>query len=387
MRPGFSIQSSITNYPYNHVVSTGQSLCEGVNGTPVLSTSPSITSRMFTGGILRPSGVASGLSSILPLVAGSVESLHSSFSNWIENVEPNYYLLVSCHARGGYSYAQLAKGTVDYIGLTTTVSSGHTLCNASGREHIVSAVFNVHGETDHINGTANYANCLSEWQSDLETDCFAITGQTGNLPFFLTQMSSWTHYSDTTSLIPYAQLSASLTSAGKIICIGPKYFLPYSDGLHLTNNGYRWIGEMYAKVYRHVVCLNNSWLPLYPTSIVRDGANITAIFNVPVKPLILDDVNVSNPGNYGFEYYDDGGGLPSISNVELVGDDAVRITLSSTPTGSNQRLRYAYTGSSGADAGPLTGARGCLRDSDNTTSFYGYSLSNWCCHFDELISG
>ena len=49
------------------------------------------------------------------------------------------------------------------------------------------------------------------------------------------------------------------------------------------------------------------------------------------------------------------------------------------------RIRYAHTGGVGQPAGPTTGARGNLRDSDATPSRHGYPLFNWAVHFDEPV--
>ena len=42
-------------------------------------------------------------------------------------------------------------------------------------------------------------------------------------------------------------------------------------------------------------------------------------------------------------------------------------------------------GTAGAAGGPVTGARGNLRDSDATKSRHDYPLYNWCVHFDEPV--
>jgi hypothetical protein len=61
------------------------------------------------------------------------------------------------------------------------------------------------------------------------------------------------------------------------------------------------------------------------------------------------------------------------------------VTLASTPTGASRRIRYAYTGTSGNAAGPTTGMRGNLRDSDTTTCGSGTVLRNWSVHFEEAV--
>src|SRR5262249_29942100 len=152
-------------------------------------------------------------------------------------------------------------------------------------------------------------------------------------------------------------------SGRRVVLVGPKYHLPYGDGLHLTNEGYRHLGEDFAKVYRRVVLERQPWEPLRPSLIVRDGATIEVSFFVPAPPLVFDTSLVSDPGHYGFSYVEDGPSVPTIVDISLVAPDKVRIRLDAAPTGSNRRLRYAYSGVLGVGAGPRTGPRGNLRDS------------------------
>src|SRR3954447_24868978 len=128
-----------------------------------------------------------------------------------------------------------------------------------------------------------------------------MTGQAEPIPMFHSQMNSWTKLNADRSRIPIDQLAVHIASGGKTVLVGPKYHLPYAaDGLHLTNDGYRHMGEDYAKVYRQVILRGMKWEPLRPRTITRDGATITVKFFVPVPPLKLDDELVTNPAAYGF---------------------------------------------------------------------------------------
>ena len=98
----------------------------------------------------------------------------------------------------------------------------------------------------------------------------------------------------------------------------------------------------------------------------------------------MDTVLVSDPGHYGFEYWDETPSPPVITSVEP-GWDTVQITLSAEPTGTNQFLRYAYTGVPGSPGGPFTGPRGNLHDSDDERSPADEPLYNWCVHFSKPI--
>ena len=385
----------------NQVLGTGQSLSVGTLGSPVLTTTQPYSNLMFVTGVMAESA---GLTSFLPLVEGDlipgtgsrVETMSSSFANLVTKVARNvilvgqpagqtsHDLLVSQHGVGSTTYAGLKKGTAPYATGIAQAQAGHDLAVAAGQSHVVRVVTNVHGETDSDQNNTAYEDNLIEWQSDYETDVQAITGQADPIPMLITQFSSWTARTGfpTTSIIPSAMLAAHVDAPGKIVLVGAKYHLPYAaDGVHLSNDGYRHMGEDYAKVYRRVILEGKPWEPIHPKSITRVGAVVTVQMHVPAPPLVLDTALVSNPGHFGFEWADDGP-TPSIVSVALAGADTVTITLSATPTGDNPRLRYAFTGASGALGGAATGPRGNLRDSDITPSRNGYALYNWCVHFD-----
>jgi len=375
----------------HHVLGTGQSLAVGALGSPPLSTTQPFANLMFSGGVLA---TATGLGELVPLVEGTgsgVETMSSAFASFVSGPSRQsdggspHDLLLSVHGVGGAPYRVLAKGTPPYALGMLQVAAGRRLAIERGLAYDVTAVTNAHGAADHLERNARYAEDVIQWQRDYESDVKAITGQSAPVPMFHTQYSSFTIY-DTTSAIPAAQLRAHVDAPGKVILVGPRYPLLYGpDGVHLTNEGYRLMGEYYAKAYRRVVVEHGTWEPLRPKTITRTGALVTLTMHVPAPPLVLDTTRATDPGNYGFEYTDDGPGTPTITSVALAGPDSVAITLSAAPTAPNPRIRYAYTGVQGAAGGLRTGPRGNLRDSDSTPSRHGYELFDWCVHFDEPV--
>jgi hypothetical protein len=370
-------------FDVNMILSTGQSLSVGATGIPALSKAQPYDNRMFVTGVLAG---ATGLTSFVPLAEGSVETMSSGLANLVTKLARDagggHDLLVSVHGVGGIAYSGLKKGTTPYATGMAQAKAGLDVAVGLGKTFQIRAVTTVHGESDHIANNLAYEANLVEWQHDYETDVNALTGRAGVLPMFQTQMSSWTKFGQATSAIPYAQLAAHVNNPGKIVLVGPKYHLPYaSDGVHLTNEGYRHMGEDYAKAYRRVLVEGGTWEPVRPKSVVRADKVITITFHVPAPPLVLDTAIVSNPGNYGFEFVDDAAVTPGIAEVKLLPPDKVQITLTATPTGANKSVHYAAGGVAGASAGPTTGPRGNLRDSDATPSRNGYQLYNWCVHF------
>ena len=361
----------------------------GARGNPALSTTQPYQNKMFSTGVC---GAAS--TTLVPLREISKETHHSGMANLVTKLAEDevfkglaaprntHETIISCHGIGGRAYVFLKKGTAAYAKGINQVKGVLAIAKVKKQTYVVRAVMNVHGESDHNANNTKYDQSLAQWQSDYENDVQALTGQVQPVPMLHTQMSSWTRYRAKTSIIPMLQLKASILNPRKIVLVGPKYTLSYaSDGVHLNNTGYRHMGEYYGRVYRHVVLEGGTWEPLRPLVAKRSGNVIRVRFWVPVPPLVLDTVGVKNPGNYGFEYWDDSGvSRPSIQAVVLEDEDTVKITLSKAPTGKGQVVRYAYTGVSGALGGATTGPRGNLRDSDDTISRHGNKLHNWAVH-------
>ena len=371
-----------------HVLIAGQSLSLG-QAADVLSTSQPFANLTFSGGVRA----GDDIDDVVPLVerkeANLGETIASGMANLLTEMtetpdRPGLRFLVSAHGVGGAPYADLARGTAPYERGIRHALAGADIAADLDVDYRVAAVALVHGEADHRLGNTAYTDDLDTWQADYEVDVQDMLGQSDPIPMFLCQVSSWTHYGQATSLIPQAQLDATRQYPDRLYLVTPKYFLPYADRVHLTADGERWLGEYYAKAMQQVLVMGEPWRPLQPASVQRDGRIVTVEFEVPVPPLVLDTDLVSDPGNFGFEIADASGSPPAIESVQLTGPTTVQLTLAAEPD-AGARLRYAFTGTPDVSAGPQTGPRGNLRDSDSTLSRHDYPLFNWAVTFDELI--
>jgi hypothetical protein len=393
----------------NHVLVIGQSVALGTYGTPALTTSQPYNNIMFNTGIITgTSSNAKNLVSFDPLVERVFPGTNQGETGWAaaanlttaltRSTPPfsDYRILISDDAADGQPYSALKKGTAQYAVGLAQVAAGHSIASALGLEHVARALFVVHGEADLSLGTTDYEADLEAWQADYQSDIQAITGQTAPIPMFVSQLSGiWgnTGTDGNAALIPQAQLQASFDEPSKIYLVGPKYMFSFAHGPHLTNVSYRQMGEYFAKAYRSVVIEGRPWIPLrpQPASIACNGKTIDLAFDVPVPPLAFDTNLVAEAASYGFSVVDGAGNNVPISSVSLSGATTVHIALGAKLAGSNNRLRYAYTGSAGggpnctgvACNGRLTGPRGNLRDSDTTPSLYGNALYNWAVQFEE----
>lgn len=398
----FSCAANAQTLGYYGVVSTGQSLSVGYNSLIGLSRTQTYGNKMLAGGY---SGLGMGTTFIPLREADSTETPGSAIANTISahTTAPDFSMVVTNNGKPGYSYAELKKGTAPYYNSVQQVRYAKYAATTLHRPYKVIATTVIHGETDNHNYyqhgaiaplsraydsvLADYEAHLSEWQVNFQTDIKTITGQTGTVPLFIDQLSSFfSSFGNTaTSAVPMAQLAAAEHQPDKIYLVTPKYFFNYSDQHHLTAESYRWLGEYYGKVIKHVTIDSLPWTPLSPKAIVCSGNKVYATLHVPVGRLWLDTVNVAIRPNYGFEYTDDSGAR--ITGVALSGNDSVVVTLSKT-AGPHPRLRYAYTGRIGAIPGAQTpdAAGGNLRDNDTFPSLYGNKLYNWCVQFDKPVT-
>lgn len=362
----------------NQILSTGQSLSLGSQGTPPLTTSQPYQNKMIVS------------NAFVPLVEGPNETISSSMANTITNLsETNYEQVVSRHGQSGTNYLGLKKGTTPYNNGLAQVTSAKNISESLQRTLNVNAITIIHGEADAARTKATYKGYLEEWYADYNSDVKAITNQENNIPIFTDQMGSYTKLGYQNSGVPLAQLEASEENPGEIYLIGPKYFLQYApDGVHLTNTSYRHLGEYYGKAMYQTLIENDPWKPLSPETIVRSGDKIHVKFYVPAPPIQIDTTNVLENTDYGFVFHDDSGDTPDITNVQVIGPDTIELTLESVPTGNNQRVSYAFNGTIGANAGADQNgsARGNIRDSDSTVSLYGNNLYNWLVQFEKPVT-
>ena len=400
---------------------TGQSLSNGQYSIPPISTTQHYGNLMLNGGVRDGIGEGqvaptSGLTSLVPLIEqqdptsnngepmgqticssmGDVVALELAKRGY---VQPGVWALSGCNGTG---YTGIDKGTQTFNNLVTYLTSIKSL--ASGTL-IVRSLSLIHGENDDY-ASNPYAADIIQMQSDYQAAIQAVTGQSQTVPLQLCQQNSWTAYHS--SAVPYdaQQQLAACEQSPLVLFVTPKYFLYTASnggGVHLSAVSEYLLGEYHGKCAAATLA-GQTWTGLRPRPgfPVRTGKQVFIDFYVPVGPLVLDTTLVTQPTNvpggmYGFEtaYINSDGSTsttagPAIIAVAIIGKTTVKLTLASAPappTGATFRVRYAFTGVVGASAGPLTGARGNLRDSDYYPSNYdGRPLFNWCAAFDKPCS-
>jgi hypothetical protein len=137
-----------------------------------------------------------------------------------------------------------------------------------------------------------YRDQLIAYRKQWSDDIRAITGQRDEIPMFTYQ-----------TLGPAGE--AQLMAADKdpnIYMVGPHYAMPsalnsrrpggiYGDPIHLSADAERWLGQQFSKAIQEVSYTGGNWEPLRPkkASVETGRMSVLMEFNVPHPPLVLDN--------------------------------------------------------------------------------------------------
>ncbi|ELI1833444.1 hypothetical protein RQV66_001248 [Vibrio alginolyticus] len=276
---------------------------------------------------------------------------------------------------GGSSYEKLKKGTQPYMNFMSAVTRAKELAESLGMKAVVDFVYLVHGEADA--GNAQYYDDLIQWQRDIDLDIKAITNQVRTVPFFMNQPSSFSSAKEAVNGI----LKAHETSEHHFL-VSANYAYPYSpDFVHLAGPGYHLVSETAVPAFLQQNWPGKGWDCLRMLSAIRTGTTVTVSWSVPVPPISLDTVQVTERDAKGFRFRN-GSELIGIESVTVTAADTIVIELQSLPSGGSERLEYAMNGHSGQRF-EYTMPRGNVRDSagdKRTSRFDGRRLDNWAVH-------
>lgn len=364
----------------------GQSLSTGAHSDPPISVTQFYSNQTFQAGPACAragnifGGTPVGTATLIPLVEVVQETPCSYAANTavelaaVENgVDPfDFPILASAPGHGGYSIAQLDKGSAWYQNIIDHVQQATQISAFCYSRYVVDAVAWIQGESDVPISTtqAAYYAALTAFQSDFSDDAVAITGQPGPIPLLIYQELAANKIRANVSL---AQIQAV---SDTINFVTPIYHLPhYSDGIHLTNVGSAWLGAYMGRAFKQRVIDNRVPDCLWPISATVRDTVLTVMFRVPTSPLVIDITTLASTQDAGFAVFDDGGQI-SIDNVVSDGEQGATVTLARAPT-TNPYVRYGlnYTGT-----GLVLddGGSGNVRDSTTlTTSISGSDYPLW----------
>ncbi|HDU4026488.1 TPA: hypothetical protein RFN04_001485 [Klebsiella pneumoniae subsp. pneumoniae] len=292
-------------------------------------------------------------------------------------------VLVSDACSSGTAIADISSGSATFTGATKMIQSAVAMAEKLGMQYVPVMVL-IHGNQNAAAGTSisNYRAAMETLRAQYESVINAATGESQSLHMFVGQLSNIIPYGGTagttkTNNIGIAQYQEARDNA-LIHLASAQYARPYSDGEHLTSAGYRTEGEVIGAVVGGWLNDNtkSSLVPI-ESGVVQSGTTITIPVAGCVGDLVIDTSRVSDPGNYGFVLTG-----ATIASVAVSGSgSAAKIVITKTDSTTATAISYASQGVAGQNPGPVTGSRGCIRDSQTGTSLSGLPLYNDLCVF------
>ncbi|PTX36972.1 hypothetical protein IQ03_05277 [Gemmobacter caeni] len=375
---------------YWMIPTTGQSLAEGAANAAITTTpvAPGVALKLGTSNTIGSATQTLG-TSLTDLREAVYETISSGAARKLvsKGLPSVRRLIYAGQAWGGKEIEEIWQGgsTGVFEKVIAQVQAAHAATKGS---LIVPAVDLVEGEADGLTSDANYHEDLETLRLQYQTAIRAITGQRDPVMLLTCQTSSVSGYRDTfaqrqTFRTPFLQALAAQTSPLiKLVC--PKYFMDYVDHSHIDALSERLLGEYYGKVQYRTLVEGLDWRPVQVTGIVIDNDAIVLDYHAPVGALALDTTLVSDPGNYGFQMHLAGG--VNIATVTQTGDRQITLPCTgNVPSGA--LLSYAHYNGTYGTSGRLTGARGCVRDSDaDPSTWTGLPLHNYALSFEQTLT-
>lgn len=287
-------------------------------------------------------------------------------------------VLVSSAASSGTAIADISAGTASFTGATAMIEKAVAIAAELELEYQPILVI-IHGNQDAAGGTAiaSYIARMETLRAQYQAVINNATGGDYTLKMFVAQLANTIPYggaagSTQANRIGIAQYQAARDNEN-ILLASTQYARAYSDGEHLTSVAYRQEGEVLGlTIGRWLNDATHSALMPDEAGIVQSGATITIPVKNCVGNLVVDTSRVADPGYYGFTLTG-----AAIASVEVIGgDDSATIIITKTDETAATSLSYAATGIAGQNPGPLTGSRGCVRDSRPGASLTGEPLYN-----------
>lgn len=396
----FSQHRSDTVY---HVIMYGQSLMLGTGSVPLLAVKQQPSALMFSGGVRSgydaDSNYHDSLVSLIEKIAISKasggklgETPASGFSEEFNSLlgrSWSNHLLLSSPAQGSTSIAALTEQGVYLDRFKKDIIEANRLVFAMGKRYNVPFILWNQGEKDiDLKTSSNsYKSSMIRFQQKADEFIKSVTGQTNTVKILMYQtVSHNVRKAMGNPEIANAQYELAKSEAN-ITISNTTYQLPYiKDNVHLTNIGSKWNGANHAIAAKVLLLENENWKPIFVKGIATAKNVVTLHFHVPVPPLVFDEINITNPGNYGFRVFNKAGKELTIKDVRVKNGDKVYIT-------TIEELKKGdllWYGNNGIATGALNGARGNLRDTQGdkfTIEIAGKKirLDNWCPIFKEEI--
>ncbi|PWD85793.1 hypothetical protein [Ignatzschineria cameli] len=400
----------------NHILTYGQSLSRGQRSMPAISVNQEFKNIMIKSGVKsRYRDVDYDASEFVPMIEQDVgnegETPTSGCLNGLsQRIDAGGYgsdwvFLGSSTGQGGQTIQSLSEFGISrrFSDTVNLIKDCKAIADKEGRSYSVWSMIWYQGESDYSansNDNDSYSyieRWLSSMWEPLKKNIAKITGQEFSPYLFTYQVAAHRRYDSDEMSIAIAQWRASRMYDDVILAAPAYIFQTASDDLHLTNEASWLMGEYTSRaIFQTMIARSGKFRPLEPVSVEVRDMEVVIEFHVPTGKLVIDNALCESYENAGFIFRDKDDVVMDdfIASVELVGRNAVLIkTKDVIPLDAKITYARGKPGDRKA-SGPISGARGNLRDEaglvDTAISPLGniFLLHNACVMFEySLKSG
>lgn len=386
---------AVLSHPLNFINNTGESLAEGSPDGLSITTAKEYDNVGFTAHASSPTTLVdltmanckSGSTGECPMYGalGHLKELLVE-ENGLAYTDVEFQLAACDNGYSGYKLSQIIKGTAPYTAMETQFAAIKTIGDARGDEVAVQASILTIGHNDSQPSAgsptdkATFKSELLQFARDLRDDAKAATGQY-NAPVLICSQVSTSANRDMSAAQREAANESELIH---LAC--PMYQFAYypASPIHITSASTKVLGGYYGIALKRILVDRKGWEPLQPVRHAVLGNTIDLFFNK--DGLVFDTTLLPAQTNQGFSVVDGSNVSQTISSVEVISPNRVRITLSGAVS-AGFKVRYGYNSMSGR-TDSYTGGGGNLRDSQGDTIVYSYNstpMHNWCVLFEYLL--
>jgi hypothetical protein len=281
------------------IILIGQSLADGAEGAPPLSSQPLAGHWIYGPNIGSGAGRQGNTpidvgATIQPYLEPTQESVVGGFARLMKVLQPAEEFAYLYCGISGQSLEEMNKGTAPYAKSLQQIQAFDNFAKARGMQ-IETTIFMINGESAtayyNLSPKNNFRRLIRQYWADMSADFAAISGNSSPIKMLFSQTSSdgFCHLLQirggvTGSSIPPAFASAAIEQAelandepDKFAMISAKYDLPYAtdQSIHLSNVGYEQHGQKFAEAYNNIFFNGKSWRPLQLIkAAMKDDRNI-----------------------------------------------------------------------------------------------------------------
>lgn len=361
-----------TDFDYSQLLFFGQSFAQGGSSAPV-TTGVIPNCYMFGDHVKALTGSAFNPLQLRTDVSEPYEYPVVSCANALSRMYRRYTHDINIVAStAGSSGSSLQTLIQSYISNVVTMQTNmKSVADSENKSVGCFAIVFMQGESDYggrENSTPDkddYKALLLQTKNALQQSCMTNLGQDRKPLFFIYQTSgSWVK--DYTG-IDNSELGVSMAQIefaqenDDVILISPAYQVTTYTDNHPSSNGYRWLGEMYAKAIWQTLYRGWRFSNPIPKEFVREDKRIIIYVSSCILPLKLDTWTLPRQTNYGFKVTADGTEV-GITDIALE-NNAIVLTLgSSIAEATSVKVTYGGVGV----------GRGNICDSDTWSTWLKY---------------